>query len=90
MEHGEQAHLLVLKSNDGTYTVLEFESDHFLTGKMEAAIKLGIWCQKIELEDLDREEYRNARFFDMRDPVVCKIFFLEQWTHFFQLSEPAT
>ncbi len=90
MYDGEKTHLLALKAKDDTYTVLEFENDRFLDGKMEAALKLGIWCEKLCIEDLDRPEFKNARFFDMRDPVVCKIFYLEQWIHFFQLSEKQT
>ncbi len=91
MESDSKAFLLVLKSKDDAYTVLEFESDSFLKGKMEAASKLGIWCESLDnVEALDREEFQNAKFFDMRDPVVCKIFYLEQWTHFFQMSENQT
>lgn len=88
MESDTQAFLLVLKSKDGTFTVLEFENESFLLGKMEAAIKLGIWCERLDnVEELEREEFHNAKFFDMRDPVVCKIFYLEQWIHFFQMNE---
>ncbi len=88
MESDTKAYLLVLKSKDDTLTVLEFENDQFLTGKLEAATKLGIWCERLAcVDDLDREEFKDAKFFDMRDPVVCKIFYLEQWTHFFQQAE---
>ncbi|QPJ63582.1 MAG: hypothetical protein G3M70_17540 [Candidatus Nitronauta litoralis] len=88
MESDTQAYLLVLKSKDGKLTVLEFENENFLNGKLEAAVKLGIWCQRLNnVEELDREEFQGAKFFDMRDPVVCKIFYLEQWIHFFQMNE---
>ncbi len=83
----EKAYLLALKAKDGLRTVLEFENENFLAGKEEAAIKLGIWCERISVEQLDEEEFQNARFFDMRDPVVCQIFYLDQWTHFFKSPE---
>ncbi len=91
MESDTQAYLLVLKSKDGKFTVLEFENENFLNGKLEAAGKLGIWCLRLNnVDELDREEFQNAKFFDMRDPVVCKIFYLEQWVHFFQMTESVT
>lgn len=63
MESDTQAYLLVLKSKDGKLTVLEFENENFLNGKLEAAVKLGIWCQRLNnVEELDREEFQGAKF----------------------------
>ena len=83
----EQGYLLALKGKNGEVTILEFENETFLRGKEEAALQLGIWCRRLEVADLDDPEFQQARFFNMRDPVVCKIFFLEQWVHFFNTTE---
>jgi len=90
MVDDEQANLLALKSKDGRITILEFENEKFLAGKEEAATRLGIWSRRLTLKDLKSREYREARFFDMRDPVVCKIFFLEQWIHFFNPADSSS
>ena len=76
-----------IEAKDGLRAVLEFENESFLAGKEEAATKLGIWSERIGVERLDEEEFQQAHFYDMRDPVVCKIFYLEQWTHFFESTE---
>lgn len=77
-------YLLALKRKDDSITILEFESQHYLNGKWEAAQELGLWAMIPSDEDLDSKEFEDARFFDMRDPVACKIFYLDQWIHILQ------
>jgi len=67
--------------------VLEFESEHFISGKMKAADELGIWCKRLSDEDLISGDYESAKLYDMTHHATSKIFFLEQWQHFFKKTD---
>ena len=71
--------LLVFKFTDGNKLVLEFESEHFLSGKFQAAKELKVWVRRLTGEEFDSAEYANVRHYDMSDSGTSKIFFLEQW-----------
>ena len=71
--------LLVFQFYDGTKVVLEFESEHFLSGKLKAAKDLKVWVRRLTAEELNSEEYQGVQHYDMRDSGTSKIFFLEQW-----------
>ena len=71
--------LLVFQFYDGTKVVLEFESEHYLSGKFQAAKDLKVWVRRLSAEEFDTEEYYGVQHYDMRDSGTSKIFFLEQW-----------
>ena len=73
---------LVLQGNDGKKIVLEFESEHFLSGKFKAAKALGVWVRRLSAEEYESEEFKNVQHYDMRHPATSTIFHLEQWKHY--------
>jgi hypothetical protein len=74
--------LLVFQGNDGKKIVLEFESEHYLNGKLAAAKELGVWVRRLSAEKLKAEEFKDAQFYDMRHHATTKIFHLEQWQNY--------
>ena len=58
--------LLVLQGTDEKKIVLEFESEHFLTGKWNAAKDLGVWVRRLTAEEFESDEYRGVLHYDMR------------------------
>ena len=86
--------LLAFQGNDNRKIVLEFESEHYLAGKLNAANDLGVWVRRLTLEELRSEEFRDVQVYDMRHDATSKIFHLEQWMHYLLaedkvLSRPA-
>ena len=73
---------LALKGNDNRKIVLEFESEHYLNGKLAAAKNMEVWHQRLTAEELESEMYKDIRPFDMRHDPTSKIFHLEQWMHY--------
>jgi len=71
--------LLMFQFYDGTKVVLEFESEHYLSGKFQAAKDLNVWVRRLSSDALNSGEYNNIQHYDMRDTGTSKIFFLEQW-----------
>ncbi len=82
----EKRFLLAVEGNDGAKLVMEFESEHFITGKMQAAEDLGVWCKRLTEKDLVSGDYEGAQLYDMTHHATSKIFFLEQWEHFLKKS----
>lgn len=74
--------LLAFQGNDGNKIVLDFESEHYLSGKLAAANNLGIWVRRLTAAELETEEFKEAQLFDMRHHVTSKIFHLEQWQNY--------
>ena len=74
--------LLAFQGNDNRKIVLEFESEHYLAGKLNAANDLGVWVRRLTLEELRSEEFRDVQVYDMRHDATSKIFHLEQWMHY--------
>ncbi len=74
--------LLAFQGNDGKKNVLEFESEHYLTGKWNAAKNLGVWVRRLTAEKFESEEYRDVQHYDMRHSATSTIFYLEQWKNF--------
>jgi len=74
-----ERYLLAFQFYDGTKFVLEFESEHYLNGKLEAAKELKVWARRLTLEEFLSEEYAGCQHYDMRDSGTSKIFYLEQW-----------
>ncbi len=87
MSYPEQF-LLVFKFYDGTKVVLEFESEHYLSGKFKAAKDLKVWVRRLNAEEFDSEEYVGVQHYDMRDSGTSKIFFLEQWINNLMSEDP--
>jgi hypothetical protein len=73
---------LVLQGNDGKKIVLEFESEHFLSGKFKAAKDLGVWVRRLTAEEFESEDYRGVLHYDMRHHATSSIFHLEQWRNY--------
>lgn len=74
-----ERYLLAFQFYDGTKFVLEFESEHYLNGKLQAARDMKVWHRRLSVEDLMLEEFAGAQHYDMRDTGTSKIFYLEQW-----------
>jgi len=74
--------LLALQCIDGKKIVLEFESAHYLSGKLAAAKNMKVWVHPLSIEEFESEEYQGIRPYDMRHDATCKIFHLEQWMHY--------
>ena len=74
--------LLAFQGNDSRKIVLEFESEHYLTGKLNAANDLGVWVRRLTLEELKSKEFRDVQVYDMRHEATGKIFHLEQWRNY--------
>ncbi len=79
--------LLALMGNDDKKIVLEFESEHFLNGKLNAARDLKVWARRLTVEEFKSDEYKDAQHYDMKHPATSKIFFLEQWKNYLQTDE---
>jgi len=62
--------------------VLEFESEHYLTGKWNAAKDLGVWVRRLTAEEFESEEFRGFQHYDMRHSPTSTIFHLEQWENY--------
>ena len=73
---------LALQGNDGKKIVLEFESEHYLSGKLKAAKDLGVWVRRLTAEAFESEEYRGVLHYDMRHSGTSTIFHLEQWRNY--------
>lgn len=78
--------LLALQGNDGKKIILEFESEHFLTGKWNAAKDLKVWVRRLSAEEFESGEFEDVQHFDMRHSGTSTIFHLEQWMNYL-LSE---
>lgn len=74
--------LLALQGSDGQKIVLEFESEHYLNGKLNAANALGMWVRRLTVEDFQSEEYRDTKFYEMRHSATSRIFHLELWQNY--------
>ena len=70
------------QGSDGKKIVLEFESAHYLNGKLTAANALGVWVRRLTAEEFQSEEYRDVQHYEMRHPATSKIFHLEQWRNY--------
>ena len=75
-------YLLALQCIDARKIVLEFESEHYLNGKLAAAKNMEVWHQRLTAEELESEMYKGIRPYDMRHDPTSKIFQLEQWIHY--------
>lgn len=86
-----ESFLLALQGNDGKKIVLEFESEHYLNGKLNAANNLGIWVRRLTVEELQSEEYQDVQHYEMRHSATSKIFHLEQWQNYLlnEKNEPS-
>lgn len=69
--------LLALQGNDEKKFVLEFDSEHYLLGKFEAAKKMKLWVRRLTVEQFESEEYKSAKHYDMGHDVTTRIFYLE-------------
>ena len=78
--------LLAFQGNDGKKMVLEFESEHYLSGKLKAAKDLNVWVKRLTVEEFQSDEYKDVQHYDMRHSGTSKIFYLEQWKNYL-LSE---
>jgi hypothetical protein len=74
--------LLALQSIDGKKIVLEFESEHYLNGKKNAAQALKVWVRRLTAEEFESDGYQGIRPYDMRHDATSRIFHLEQWMHY--------
>ena len=74
--------LLAFQGTDGKKIVLEFESDHFLTGKWNAAKDLGVWVRRLTTEEFESEDFKEVQHYDMRHSATSSIFHLEQWKNY--------
>ena len=74
--------LLALKGNDNRKIVLEFESEHYLSGKLNAANELGVWVRRLSSDEMQSEEFKDAQLYDMRHEATSTIFHLEQWRNY--------
>jgi hypothetical protein len=74
--------LLAFEGNDSRKIVLEFESEKYLAGKLNAANDLGVWVRRLTLEELRSEDFRGVQVYDMRHDATRKIFHLEQWQNY--------
>jgi len=74
--------LLAFKGKDGKMVVLEFESEHYLSGKLKAAKDLGLWVRRLTAEELEAKEFKDVELYDMRHQPTSKIFHLEQWRNY--------
>jgi hypothetical protein len=74
--------LLALKGNDNRKIVLEFESEHYLSGKLNAANELGLWVRILSSEEMQSEEFKDVQIYDMKHEATSKIFYLEQWQNY--------
>jgi len=74
--------LLARQGLDRKRIVLEFESEHFLTEKWNAAKDLGVWVRRLTIEEYESEEFRAVQLYDMRHSIHTNIFHLEQWKHY--------
>jgi hypothetical protein len=74
--------LLALQCIDARKVVLEFDTEHYLAGKLEAAKNMKVWVRRVSAEELDSEEYQGLRPYDMGHEVTSRIFHLEQWMHY--------
>jgi hypothetical protein len=74
--------LLAFQGKDNRKIVLEFESEHYLSGKLNAANELGMWVRRLTLEELRPEDFRDVQVYDMRHDATSKIFHLEQWRNY--------
>jgi hypothetical protein len=79
--------LLALQGKDGRKIVLEFESEHFLSGKLKAAQDLDVWVRRLSAENFSSDEYKDALHFDMRHSSHSAIFHLEQWKNYLKTEE---
>jgi len=82
----DERFLLAIEGKDGAKLVLQFESEHFISGKMKAAKDLGMWCKRLSEEDMKSGQYDDAHIYDMAHHATSKIFFLEQWLHIFKMT----
>ncbi|MDH5763203.1 MAG: hypothetical protein OEZ51_09485 [Nitrospinota bacterium] len=78
--------LLALQGKDERKIVLEFESEHFLSGKLKAAQELDVWVRRLSAEGFASDEYKNALHFDMRHSSHSAIFHLEQWKNYLKME----
>ena len=74
--------LLALQCIDGKKIVLEFESEHYLSGKLAAAENMKVWVHRLTAEELESDGYQGIRPYDMRHEATSRIFQLEQWMHY--------
>lgn len=74
--------LLALQGNDGKKIILEFESEHYLNGKWNAAKDLKVWARRLSAEEFETAEFGDVQHYDMRDSGTSKIFHLEQWRNY--------
>ena len=74
--------LLALRGKDERKIVLEFESEHFLSGKLKAAQDMELWVRRLTAEELKSDGYQDAQHFDMRHSSHSSIFHLEQWRNY--------
>jgi len=74
--------LLAFQGTDGKKIVLEFESEHYLTGKWNAAKDLRLWVRRLTTEEFESEEFSDIQHFDMRHSATSSIFHLEQWKNY--------
>lgn len=74
--------LLAFQGTDGKKIVLEFESEHYLTGKWNAAKDLRLWVRRLTMEEFESEEFSDIQHFDMRHSATSSIFHLEQWLNY--------
>ena len=51
--------LLAFQGTDGKKMVLEFESEHYLTGKWNAAKDLRLWVRRLTMEEFESEEFSD-------------------------------
>ncbi|MCH6579761.1 MAG: hypothetical protein IH802_05300 [Nitrospinae bacterium] len=74
--------LQAFQGTDGKKMVLEFESEHYLTGKWNAAKDLRLWVRRLTMEEFESEEFSDIQHFDMRHSATSSIFHLEQWLNY--------
>ena len=74
--------LLAFQGTNGKKIVLEFESDHYLTGKWKAAKDFGVWVRRLTAEEFESGEFSDIQHYDMRHSPTSSIFHLEQWMNF--------
>ena len=74
--------LLALQCIDGKKIVLEFESEHYLSGKLAAAKNMKVWVHRLTAEELEFFFFKQKTAYEMRHEVTSRIFHLEQWMHY--------
>ena len=81
---------LAFEGNDGFKVVLEFDSEQYMKGKLEAAKKLGLWCQQITLDEFLSNGYKGAHVYDMSHKGTAGVFHLDQWRNYLKSADKAS